>query len=118
MMATKVNTRLTLAYPPSANRYWRVFHGTVVRSEEATRYKTYVMLLCNQLEIAMLRGEVKVSLTFYRPQKSGDLDNRIKIVLDALQGQAYADDKQIVEIHALRMDDKLNPRVEVEIEEG
>jgi len=92
-------------------------NGRMVLSVEALQYKQYVLLLCHTLTIPMLRGEVKITLDFYRPQKSGDLDNRIKIVLDALQGQAYADDKQIVEIHAKRYDDKADPRVEVRIEE-
>jgi Holliday junction resolvase RusA-like endonuclease len=37
--------------------------------------------------------------------------------LDNLQGIAYVNDRQIVEIHARRFDDKANPRVEVIIEE-
>ena len=36
--------------------------------------------------------------------------------LDSLRGIAYADDKQIVEIHAYRRDDPANPRIEVVIE--
>lgn len=108
---------LTLEYPPSANRYWRNVNGHMTISEEGRRYRGYVLLLVNQLDIPMLRGEVAVHMTFYRPLKSGDLDNRIKLVLDSLQGKAYENDKQIVEIHALRCDDKKNPRVEIEIRE-
>ena len=50
-----------------------------------------------------------------RPQRSGDLDNRLKCLLDSLNGIAWSDDGQIVEIHAYRHDDKKNPRVEIEI---
>ena len=35
----------------------------------------------------------------------------------SLQGVAYDNDSQIVEIHAYLRDDKADPRVEVEIEE-
>jgi len=33
--------------------------------------------------------------------------------MNAMQTYCYADDKQIVEIHAYRLDDKDRPRVEV-----
>jgi Holliday junction resolvase RusA-like endonuclease len=36
-------------------------------------------------------------------------------LLDSLQGFAYADDKQVTELHLIRDDDKRNPRVEIEI---
>ena len=39
----------------------------------------------------MLRDEVK-------PMKKPDLDNLLKLVLDALNGYAYADDKQVVAV--------------------
>lgn len=49
--------------------------------------------------------------------KSGDLDNRLKISQDALKGICFEDDRQIVELHAFRFDDKANPRIEIEIKE-
>lgn len=104
---------LTMHYPPSANRYWRVYRNVVVCSDEANAYKLEVTNLCNQRGIEPLAGNLCVSLTVYRPQKSGDLDNRIKVVLDSLQGLAYNNDSQIVEIHAYRQDDKKRPRVEI-----
>lgn len=107
--------RITLDMPPSSNRYWRVGDGHIYRSQEATAYKHYVGLLCNTAAIEPLDGELRVTLRFYRPAKRGDLDNRIKITLDALQGHAYHNDSQVAEIHAIRFDDRDNPRVEVEI---
>lgn len=60
---------------------------------------------------------VAVTLKIYRPLAAGDLDNRIKCVLDALNGTAYQDDRQVAEIHAYRFDDKERPRVEITIEQ-
>jgi nitric oxide reductase large subunit len=34
----------------------------------------------------------------FRPRASGDLDNRIKVLVDALQGIAYANDSQVKHI--------------------
>lgn len=108
--------RLVLPYPPSANRYWRkTAAGRVYVSEEAERYRAAAAALLAAFR--PLSGPVTVSARFFRPRRSGDLDNRIKILLDALQGRAFADDSQVAEIHAWRFEDKHRPRVEVEIEE-
>lgn len=50
------------------------------------------------------------------PTKKPDADNILKIVLDALNGVAYDDDKQIIEasVHKRYSD---NPRVEITISE-
>lgn len=45
-----------------------------------------------------------------------DTDNYIKSVLDALNGEAWADDNQIVAIHAVKLY-SLNPRIELEVAE-
>lgn len=106
--------KLTVPYPPSANRYWRVSGNRVYRSTEAKNYKKQVQQMAT-LQHEPISGDLAVTLYVYRPRRSGDLDNRIKCLLDSLQGAIYHDDKQIVEIHAYRMDDKHNPRVEVEV---
>lgn len=107
--------RVTLPYPPSANRYWRSFRGRVVKSSEARQYASAVGLMCRAAGLTGYAGDVAVTLRFYRPRRAGDLDNRIKVCLDSLQGHAFADDDQVTEIHAYRYDDKANPRVEVEV---
>ena len=108
--------RLTLDMPPSANRYWRST-GRVYVSENAELYKADVSTLAYQQGVRReLAGDLAMTVRVYRKIKSGDLDNRLKVLLDALKGVAFTDDKQIVEIHAYRFDDARNPRVEVEIE--
>lgn len=102
----------TLPEPPSANRWWRKWRGRMVLSEEARRYKTLVRFTHRRQEI---RGNVAVSITWFRGRKAGDLDKRIPIVLDALQGVAYATDAQITHITAARFDDPNKPRVIVTV---
>ena len=108
--------KITLPYPPSANRYWRTYNNRVVVSAEARAYKKQVAesWIWNGDPVA---GEVSVTLKVFRPRRSGDLDNRIKTLLDSLNGIAYNDDSQVVELHAYRFDDKHAPRVEVEIKQ-
>lgn len=105
--------RLTLPAPPSANRYWRVFRNRAVMSDEAREYKRLVAYLAQRAGLEPAAGEIVLTVRWYRARRSGDLSNRIKIVEDALRGVVYVDDKQVVELHAFRDDDKANPRVEI-----
>lgn len=51
------------------------------------------------------------------PCKKPDVDNIIKIILDALNGIAYKDDCQVVEIYAAKKYTEENERIELEFEE-
>lgn len=104
-----------LPYPPSANRYWRNFRGRTVKSEEARQYQQLAWLLAKQAMSTPLAGPVAIELCIYRPQRRGDLDNRIKVCLDALQGCAYHNDSQVTELHAYLFDDKTRPRVKITV---
>lgn len=74
---TTETIKLTLPYPPSSNRYWRkTQHGRVYVSEEAKKYRDEIALLTKRCGIAI--SDVSFTAKFYRPRKSGDLDNRIK----------------------------------------
>lgn len=86
---------LELPMPPSANRYWRVFRGHTTRSPEARAYIAKVKRLYTPQPFT---GPVAVRLDVHLCR--GDLDNRIKVVLDALKGLAYVDDKQVRSLRA------------------
>lgn len=102
----------TLPVPISANRWWRKWRGRMVLSDEARAYKSLVCAVYRKQE---LRGCISVSITWYRERKSGDLDKRIGVVLDALQGVAYANDSQITHLVATRCEDPRNPRLIVTV---
>lgn len=106
-------TNLVLPFPPSANRYWRMFRGHMVISAEAKAYKAAVRNNAQFRGSRPVAGKVHISLAYYRPRQSGDLDNRIKIMLDSLEGILFVNDSQVVDIRALQRHDKKNPRVEI-----
>jgi Holliday junction resolvase RusA-like endonuclease len=106
---------IILALPPSANTYWRYTSNGVYVSEEAQNYKTGVKWKAAHQGLQPMDGPVAVYLNVYRARKAGDLDNFAKVLGDALNGVAYHDDSQVVELHMWRHDDKNDPRVEVEI---
>jgi crossover junction endodeoxyribonuclease RusA len=109
--------RITLPEPPSANRWWRKFRGRMVLSAAARKYKADLATRRCVLGIADVpTGPVRVTLDWYRGRKSGDLDKRIGIALDAMQGVFFENDSQVVELVARRFEDKSNPRLEVTVE--
>jgi crossover junction endodeoxyribonuclease RusA len=108
--------KCTLPYPPTANLYWRHARGRTFLSADAKAFKLAVGLKMRAARAEPIAGPVRLAVSVYRPRKAGDLDNTLKVLCDALNGYAWNDDKQIVEIHARRFDDKDNPRVEVDVE--
>ena len=45
-----------------------------------------------------------------------DIDNLVKIVLDGLNGVAFMDDKQVIELYAIKRY-SIEPRTEIMVEE-
>jgi Holliday junction resolvase RusA-like endonuclease len=61
-----------------------------------------------------LVGPVEVRVVFHlATARRVDVDNLVKLVLDALNGIAWADDSQVVHITALKTIDRDHPRTEI-----
>lgn len=102
--------RLELPLCPSTNVYWRNYRGITVLSDEAKEFKTNVRYQ------AMTHGyrepmgdEMVVCITYHpkarqketeKPLRRRDVDNCIKPTLDALNGIAWHDDYQVVDVRA------------------
>lgn len=109
--------KLTLPLPPRLNRYYRHDRGVTHLSQEGRAFKEHVYWLAKAAGAEPLRGAVRVTIDVYRQRKAGDLDGYAKATLDALNGLAYLDDSQVVELILRRFDDRLNPRAEVDVYE-
>ncbi|MGC9216638.1 RusA family crossover junction endodeoxyribonuclease [Acidithiobacillus sp.] len=114
------NCTITLPYPISTNRYWRTYRGRTVVSAEARAYKAIVCAVARSNGVgAPTIAPVALSLILcpVRPKdwhkrqiadpngltvRCLDIDNAIKVVLDALQGVAYMDDNQVMDLHIRR----------------
>ena len=108
--------KLQLPIPPSLNR--KYINNRFVVSSEWRSFKRTVSEICQEQRVKPFTGEVGMEIVYYRPRKAGDIDNKLKAVLDSLQGWAYEDDKQVAELSILRSDSqKKNPRMEVKIYE-
>jgi len=108
---------LTLPYPPTLNNMFITRGRFRVLSPKARAYKEEVIKLAQIARIKPIDGNVSVAMDIYRPRKVGDIDNLTKCAFDSLKGLAWHDDKQVVELHLFRFDDKDNPRLELRIYE-
>lgn len=123
--------RLSLPYPVSANAYWRSFvppgarHVVVKPSKEARAYKTEVGWLAKAQGVGS-PSRLDVSLVVrLRPREKNrdgsrasdvlDLDNCLKVAIDALRGIVYEDDAQVKRILAEYGDPLPRGGLEVEI---
>jgi crossover junction endodeoxyribonuclease RusA len=112
---------VTLPYPVSANRYWRSYgrggRAIVTLSAEAAEYKARAAIAWGAEKPIAGRIALHVRLYPARPQdwakraaqspgawddsvRCLDLDNALKVAIDALNGIAYVDDSQIKRLTA------------------
>lgn len=115
--------RLILPPPVSANRYWRIFGGRVVKSAEARSYRAEVQIKAR--DVTPLDGPVSVHIALcpeltrkgVASKTRLDLDNCLKVALDALQGIAFNNDKQVIKLVAELGPPQIGGALMVEIEE-
>lgn len=99
---------LSLPYPISTNRYWRTFRNRQIVSKEAVAYKARVAAIAAENGIKPTGKAVSLTVQLVpKANKDGsaskvclDLDNCLKVCLDALQGVAYENDRQVRRIVA------------------
>lgn len=113
---------LELPEPPSANRWWRLGRsgpngapGHMHLSAEARAYKQAVEITTGSA-LRPIHGArtwpvyppklpLEIWVRWLRSRRAGDLDKRLGVLLDALQGTVYASDSQLEQIHAYRAED-------------
>lgn len=135
--------RLILPYPISANRYWQSFvprgatRAIVHPSTEAKQYRKQIAAIAGALGINKpITGRIAIHVQLYphrpldfkvRQRKLGatwddsvqciDLDNANKVLLDALKGIAFEDDRWVRKLSSERMEpDDDDARVVITIE--
>jgi Holliday junction resolvase RusA-like endonuclease len=106
--------RFTLPVVTSANRLWKVGKGRTYKAKGASVDTKAAALLFRH--VVPLAGELSVSITWHRSQKTGDVDNRIKGTLDLLRGIAYADDASVARVSCERVDDGTSARLVVDVD--
>jgi len=88
---------------PSVNRYYRhTRDGRHYISPEGKAFKEKLGWLARAKKVKCTDQPVELVFVWYCKKgcRGGDLDNRLKVILDALEGIVYENDKQVVKISA------------------
>lgn len=104
---------LVLPVGPSVNQ--KYISRKFVVSKEWRNYRVVVGTICTNEKIRPLSGDLSMSIVWYRARKAGDIDSKIKCLLDALQTFAYKSDDQVKELTISRKEDPEAPRMVVNI---
>ena len=108
---------ITFGEPASKSNSRRlVMQKNKPRFIKSAKALSFVRTFQTQLPVQdpLLEDNLSVTMTIYYASRRPDLDE--SVVLDAMQGFVYKNDRQIKEKHVFWGLDKENPRVEVAIE--
>jgi Holliday junction resolvase RusA-like endonuclease len=84
-----------------------------IKSKKARNYAADVARQIRPLR-PLLTGPLRLTATIHYATERPDLDP--SIILDALQGLVYSNDRQVREMHLFHAIDRRNPRAEIVIE--
>ena len=104
-----------LPWPPSLNRYYRVFRNRILISRDGRKYRRRVVSRLGGLG-RKLTGEGSVESDLDPPdRRRRDIDNPLKCLLDSVtHAGLYEDDSQIKDIE-LHMREPMPPEVLVHV---
>jgi Holliday junction resolvase RusA-like endonuclease len=83
-----------------------------IKSDKARKYAKSFLNQVRPLPV-LLTGDLVVHITIHYASRRPDLDE--SLILDLLQGVAYANDRQVRERHVYWRLDRDNPRAEIEV---
>ena len=88
-------TRLTLPLPPCVNKLWRGDRtGRRWLDPAAARFKQTAAVIALQQGVRATLDDVEVHVEF-RCTRPRDIDAGLKVLLDAMSGIAWVDDRQV-----------------------
>lgn len=109
--------KLTIPGEPVPKQSTRFGKGRAYQSPKVEAFERKVRFYAIAQKLQRLAGPLSVSAAFYLGNaRRVDLDNLWKGVSDALNGVAWEDDSQLVEVHLSKAIDRASPRIEVRVE--
>jgi Holliday junction resolvase RusA-like endonuclease len=97
--------KLELPLPPSTNRIWkRGKHGNVYLDSSVQAFRKEVWAICAAHSRKTITEPVRVKVTVHpASNRSMDIDNRAKSLLDALEHARFIDnDRQVTDLHMVK----------------
>lgn len=127
---------LTIYGKPQPKERPRVYKGHGITPTRTKNYEAKIARAWAAKYPEQAEGDLRVEIVFYmpiptswsklkkekaergliRPTVRPDIDNLVKIVLDGLNGVAFMDDKQVIELYAIKRY-SAEPRTEIMVEE-
>jgi Holliday junction resolvase RusA-like endonuclease len=108
--ASKANSRRLVSFKRKGGVGTR---PALIKSQKALDYNDAFRLQCPKLS-PLMEGDVSVSIRIYYASRRPDLDE--SVILDAMQGLVYLNDRQVKEKHIFWGLDKERPRAEIIVE--
>lgn len=107
--------------PPSKSNSYKVIiingHPKLGKTEATKQYESSFFMQCSLRKKGICK-RFKLMIDVFFKSDLPDLDNSLKVVLDCLQSSgSIKNDRLCAEIHARKLIDKKNPRIEFTIEE-
>lgn len=84
-----------------------------IKSKKARDYVNAFQLQCPKRSVLM-QEDLSVTIKIYYATRRPDLDE--SVILDAMQGLIYENDRQVKEKHVYHALDKNNPRAEIKVQ--
>lgn len=112
--------QIILGNVPSKSNCYKIVqisgHASLAKTPALKKYEESFIWQCGKYRNANISVPFEFHVDVYYPSKRSDLDNSLKIILDALQSiKAIRNDNLCCKIVAQKFIDKINPRVEFEI---
>ncbi len=104
--------------PPSTNHlYGRGKSSVFLKEDVRTAKEAIGWEARSQYPGEPLPGPLKVTVDLFWPdRRKHDIDNGLKLLLDALTGIVWEDDDQVSDLRVRKAIDQVEPRVEVEVQ--
>lgn len=101
--------------PSKSNSYSTTRTGGFYKKKELKDYEKSFLVQYRSLRHTMhVDGEFHAAFRVYYRERRKDLDNSFKIIFDCLQSSGIiTNDRLCMTIHAEKMVDRMNPRVEI-----
>lgn len=118
-MAGEYPHQVIYGQPPSKSNSYKITkicgHGSLGKTSAMKKYEEDFFMQCS-LRRRNISHRFKLTVDVYFRSDQPDLDNSLKIILDCLQScGAIKNDRLCSEIHARKLIDKLNPRIEFDL---
>jgi len=114
--------QIIIGQVPSKSNCYKIItlngHGSLAKGKSLKDYERSFYLQCNKYRNKSINSLFELKINVFNSSQRPDLDNSFKIVLDCLQScKAITNDRNCIKIDAQKFVDKINPRVEFEINE-